>query len=364
MRVLHIGTELTWRGGENQIRLLINGLAQKGVKNFVAYPKGSQALERFSGSVELCPLSSRSAFHPGSLRHLIRFVKTHKIDLIDAHSSGGHSLGLAVKRWVPEVKLVVHRRVDNVPGSSFFSRRKYLDPRVDRFVAISDAIRNVLIEYGVPGANIAVVKSAVDGSIFKNIRRDQCRQEWAERLKISPTIPLMGNASALTEQKGYEVLLPALAELRKEVEDFHFVIAGEGHLEAELKAMMTTLNLEKHVTFAGFIKEVPRLLGALDILCVPSNWEGLGTVILDGIWAGCAIAATRVGGIPEMIFHGETGMICEKGDSTQLKENLLRLLKEPDFRTSLIKNALAHAEKNFSLESMVQGNWQVYQSLF
>ena len=246
-------------------------------------------------------LRSRQSWDPRVVTQVTRFCGEHAIQLIDAHSSKAHALGVAIKRRLPNLKLVVHRHIDNRPSTRVLTRKRYLGPAVDRFVAISEAIANVLVDYGVARDRIAVVRSAVDPARFTATNRPRHRAELLARLKLPDDTLLIGNASALTEQKGYDVLIAAVHHLASQGLPVHGVFAGEGELRRALEAQVVAAGLQRRVTFLGFVDDVSAFLQGLDFLAVPSNNEGLGTVILEGILAGCPVAATAVGGIPEII---------------------------------------------------------------
>ena len=145
--------------------------------------------------------------------------------------------------------------------------------------------------------------------------------------------------------------------------NFHCFIAGDGVLEDSLKAMRSSLGLQNEITFLGHINHVSEFLSALDVLAVPSNNEGLGTILLEGAFAGCALVGTRVGGIPEIIIHNETGLIVDAGDAAALASELSRVVCDDVFRSRLAGQAREHVLKNFSLENMVLGNLAVYKKL-
>ncbi len=363
MRILHIDTEMTWRGGENQMRLLLEGLAPTNYDAHVAVRPGSAAASRLAHAARVTTCEMRGGFDPFAAKRLARYCQDHDIQLIDAQTSNAHSLALLIKLWRPAVKIVVHRRVDYPPAGGFVNRLKYHSLKVDRYVAISTAIRGVLTAYGLPESRISVVKSAVKFDAYATISRSESRAALAKTYGIEPSKIFIGNASALTEQKGHEVLLDAAAELKRRGAAFHVFIAGDGNLTAPLERQRIELGLEHDVTFLGFIEDVPRFLAGLDVLAVPSNFEGLGTIILDGIGAGLPVAATRVGGIPEMILHGETGLLSTKGDAKGLADNLEKLLLDPDLRGRLNAQAQALVAREFSVAAMVGGNLSIYNEL-
>ena len=363
MKILHIGLEKSWRGGENQIFLLIQGLKNHNVSSFVAYPAASRGYEKFQQVAPVLGLPSSSAYDPRSVKLLKDYISQNQIDLIDAHSAGAHALALLVKLIFPHIKLVVHRRVDNPIKDRLLTRLKYFSSGVDQFVPISDCIKRILIAYGVDENKITVVKSAIDINKYDHLDRQRCRSELLQSLKIKDPGFLLGNASAFTDQKGYDVLIQSLKPLNDKGMAFHCILAGDGPLLAEMRALVKNLNLSKKVTFLGFTDRVPQLLKSLDALVMPSNNEGLGTLVLDAIAAGCCVVGTRVGGIPEMVINGETGLTVAKGDHVALARSIEDIILNKDLREHLSKNAQSYIKSNFSLESMVQGNLNVYKSI-
>lgn len=363
MRVLHLDTEKTWRGGENQVRALISGLNNKVEKQFAAAPFDSVAIKEKKWDCELLALSSGNPYDPRNIIQLVSWIKKYKIRIVDAHSAKAHTLAWNAKFFHSDFKLVVHRRVDNKIKNQFLTRRKYLSSSADHFVAISQAIADLLVGYGVLKEKISVVKSAVDATIYEKLNREQLQQKLRENFQLNDDIILIGNASALSEQKGYPTLIRAALELKKVNPQFRVLIAGDGALKKSLENLVQELGLQSHIIFLGFLKNVPEFLSGLDILAIPSNNEGLGTVILDAILAGCCPVGSRVGGIPEIIIDHQTGLLIEPGDSVSLAKQLDYLIKNPKVMAQLSLNARRHVENEFSLNSMVNGNYQVYKTV-
>jgi glycosyltransferase involved in cell wall biosynthesis len=362
IKVLHIDTELTWRGGENQILHLVSGSKQD-AEHHIAVRPGSIAGKRFAGVCPVIPVEMRGGFAPVAAWKLAAYCRRHEIGVIDAHTSNAHSLGILIRGFYPQVKLVVHRRVDYAPGSDFINRKKYLSPKVDRYVAISRAIKNVLVTYGVPADRISVVRSAVDLTKYNQFDRTAEKNKLAATFSLSPELTFIGNASAFTEQKGYDTLITACKIMKDRGVPFHAFLAGDGHLMNQMEKLRADLGLEHDVTFLGFIEDVPRFLSSLDILAVSSRFEGLGTVILDGIGAGLAVVASDVGGIPEMIMHDKTGLLAPVGDAPAFAGGLAALIADRDRREKLQTAARRHIEEEFSVDAMIKGNLSVYRDL-
>jgi len=362
IKVLHLNTEKGWRGGENQIKLFVENCPAASVQNYFAGLKGHEAIGRFS---KVCPTLELDP-NENIFRHvktIIKFCHENHIQILDAQTSKAHTIGLLVKRKMPEIKLLVHRRVDNLPGTDFINQWKYRTSKVDQYVAISQAIADILTKNNIGESRIAVVPSATDSTPFENLDKHAEKQELAKAFSLDSSLPFLGNASALSHQKGYSTLIRAIKILKDSHIKMHCFIAGDGDQRTELEEMRRDLDLDQEITFLGFIKEVPTFLTALDVLAVPSNNEGLGTIILDGTHAGCAIVASKIGGIPEIIQHQQTGILIEPGDAQQLADSLQILLNDRDMQIRFNSNAKELVRAKFSLEAMVSGNIAQYQRL-
>ncbi|MEZ4741764.1 MAG: glycosyltransferase family 4 protein [Bdellovibrionota bacterium] len=361
MNILHIDTEKTWRGGENQMRLLMEGLRKHNVTSHAALPPDSEAAKRLQNDCLVFPVYMRGGFALGAALKISKYCRKQHIQVIDAHTANAHTLGLMIKAMLPDLKLIVHRRVDFVPKNNWINRKKYTSSKVDRYVAISQCIKDILISYGIASERIVTVLSAVDPKPYANLNRQNEKKALCQTLSIDPNVLLIGNASAMTPQKGYDVLLRALKELKEAKHSFHCVIAGDGPLRTKLEEMRIALGLEKHLSFLGWIKDVPRFLSALDILALSSNDEGLGTILLEATYAGCTLVASNVGGIPEVVIHRKTGLLSEVGNATQLASNIAQLLQSEEKRQLFRSNAYQHVQEKFSLDAMVFNNLQVYK---
>lgn len=368
--ILHIDTELTWRGGERQLALLVKGLRTRGFSSALLAPPDSAIAEALKHDCTVIPQSMKGA--GGSLstvRKLAHLMQSSEFSVIHAHTGRAHSLVVAAKFLSgSKTPVVVHRRVDYRPGKNPFSMWKYRTKLIDHYVCVSNAIAKILAESSLDGganqsSRISVVHSATDPSPFRHLVRTESKTELGKKFRLDPNKIWICNASALTEQKGYPVLLEALAKLKSSGLNFHCIIAGDGPLKKNLEDQSKNLGIFDNITFLGFIKNVPELLTSCEILAVPSLFEGLGTIIQDGIYAGCAIAASSVGGIPEMIENEVSGLLSAPGDSQELFQNLVRLCQSADLRLLFASQAKKSLEQNFSVDAMVEGNIEIYKKL-
>ena len=136
----------------------------------------------------------------------------------------------------------------------------------------------------------------------------------------------MGNVAALTGHKDHATLVEAMALLRPRAPEARLVIAGEGELRSDLEALVRERGLEDRVIFAGFRRDLDRLLPAFSVFCLSSHLEGLGTSVLDAMAFGLPVVATAAGGIPEAVQDGVTGRVVPPRDPGALAGALAEVL--------------------------------------
>ncbi len=359
IRVLHIGDELNWRGGENQVQLLMDHSSDK-IDHYIAYPKSSRGFKRFTGYQDILGFFGRR-LNGNNLIQITRFCSKHKIQILDAQSSGGHSIALAVKLLMPSLKLVVHRRVDNVIQKRWRTKRKYFHKNVDAYVAISKKIKNILIDYGVDAKKIHAIHSGVELYETSAQEKKSCKEKLLSSLGVPTDTFVIGNASAFTSQKDYPTLIRSLAILKDRNISFVGVFAGDGSDIESCKNLVKELGLSKQIYFLGYRNDIKDVLKSFDVLAVPSANEGLGTLIIDGICAGCKVVASNVGGIPEIIIPGKTGWLIEPHSPEQLADVCEE--RSSESQHPYAEPAIDHVKRNFSAIHMANGNAALYLEL-
>ncbi len=194
--------------------------------------------------------------------------------------------------------------------------------------------------------------------------RAQARAELSERIKVQLENKLViGSIAELTKNKGLLEFLPILQKLKEKYPDFIYLHFGTGELAKDLKQKATRLNLATHIFWLGFDKKAGTYLKAFDIFTLPSLKEGLPYALLEAGSAGVAVAASNVGGIPEIIKHGETGLTFSPHTTEEVVSALLRLTSDEQLREQYGNALNAHIQKVFSLESMLKQTAETYYAL-
>lgn len=359
LSVIHISTETGWRGGEQQVKLVSDGLVRRGQRCTVVCPPNSALYQDRQRAGIAHPLRYMSEFDLLAARRLAALAKETKAHLFHAQTSHAHSLAWLASRWA-RIPVVVARRVDFPVGGNFFSRRKYHAPST-YYIAISHAVKQVLVEGGIDSSRISVVHSGVDPARFEP--RSAKDAEAAAAYGARPGEHLIVNVAALTDHKDQSTLLHAAALLRQELPNFRLVIAGAGELEVPLKQLCTQLELDSHVHFAGHVHDLATLYRAADLFVLSSHLEGLCTSILDAMLAGVPVVATRTGGVPEIVEHEVTGLLATPRQPQELAQAIARALGDSALREQFVQAGRKKVLSEFTADSMVEGTLEAYRRI-
>jgi len=361
---LHIDTARTWRGGQNQVLLTVNGLREIGQRTvLVAHPDG-ELRRRAAEGLELIPIATRTEVDLRAGWRLARVIASLKPDVIHAHDPHGIAMAsLALSLGSPSSPrggpppLVASRRVDFHLKGNAFSRWKYR--QVNCFIAASETIRRMLIADGVPEARTVTVHEGID---LEHVQAAP-PVNIHEAFFLPHQAPVVGNVAALVPHKGQRYLIDAAHLVIQAVPDARFIILGEGELRDLLERQVKEHHLEKHVLLPGFRTDVLGCIKRFDLFVLSSVTEGLGTSLLDAMACAKAIVATSAGGIPEVVADGQTGVLVPPRDAPALADAIVRLLKDPARRRAMGEAGLARLHAHFTVERMVAETAAVYARL-
>lgn len=339
MRVLHIASERTWRGGEQQIAYLIEELQQLQVESFVACRRGS-AFEEYCQRQHI-PHISLSFAKPLLLRtanQLKQYVNANGIQLIHMHSSLAHTLGVLTHLMGAKAGLILSRRVEFSIGTNPFSAFKYNYSGIKRIICVAEAVRTQMAASIKDASKCVTVHSGIDLEKIRGSINPQ-QQYLRTTYGIPPQLKLIGNVSALDKHKDYFTFLDTVKLLKAQGLQAKYFAIGSGPLEQEIKAYAVQLGLEEDVIFTGFLKNAKQVLAELDIFLFTTIKEGLGSTVLDAFACRTPVVATNTGGVPEMVIDGVTGMLAPVKSPEELAHKCLQVLQNPELREKLVENA-------------------------
>jgi glycosyltransferase involved in cell wall biosynthesis len=234
---------------------------------------------------------------------------------------------------------------------------RQLTPKMDHLIAVSRAIERKLDDEGRAGAPISLIYNGVD--LTRYSEPDICGTLHSE-YPISPDAPIVGVVARLEPEKGHPTLLDAWPAVIAAVPKAHLLIVGEGSQREPLEAQVKMLGIGKSVTFTGRRDDVPAVTAALDVAVLPSYREAQGLSILEAMALSRPVVASAVGGIPEMIEHGRTGLLVPPREPAALAGAIVRLLKDHPYADTLAKAAQNLVHDRFCVELMVRAIETIY----
>ena len=297
---------------------------------------------------------------------LARQIARGGIDIVHAYNFYGNVFAIPPACLVAPVVIASIR--DRSPYLTSMQKRvqRYACQFADRILVNADAVRDWLVEdEGYDPANIVVIRNGVDMSRFNG-------PPAGERLRHELGLPresrLVLLVSRLAPLKGVEHFLEAAAMLTPQYPDVRFLIVGEtsppdSRYLDDLRRMADALGVRDRVTFTGRRSDVPAVLGAAAVSVMPSLNEALSNVLLESMAAAAPVVATRVGGTPEALQDGDTGLLVAPGDTTAIASAVSTLLDNRELAARLGCAARAHISERFSVDQMVHATENLYDDL-
>lgn len=359
MRILHISTGETLRGGEQQVLFLMQGLRARGHAQHLLAPAGSTlALQAETSHLTVSEIRPRHLGFLYGVPAIQKHMRSFHPDLLHLHDARAHGLGQLANRK-SLLPCAVSRRVAFPMPTHIFSRRKFSFPR-QRFLAVSYYVKQRLMEAGIHEDLIDVVYDCVDVSAPAAV----CdRQNQRASMGLGPEDFVVGYAGALEAEKGMGLLLKAVTAARREVRNLQCVIAGAGSLRSWIEREMVASALEETFHLLPFPESPSDWMSSLDLFVLPSRMEGLGSILLLAMHCGVPVLASNAGGIPEIVSAGETGFLFETNNVAALTQVLTKLAGQPDLLRSVIEAARLRVQKDFSLKTMTESTLGSYQKL-
>jgi glycosyltransferase involved in cell wall biosynthesis len=332
--VVHVIDELPPDGAE---RLLADVLRHRSAAyrfSVVCLIRGGELEREIEAmGVPVTVLGRRMTYSPALLWRLVRWLRRERADVVHTHLFTADAYGRVAARLagVRGVYSTVHST--NVWKDALHRRIDWLLARVStKVIAVSAEVAQVLRERdGVPEGRIAVVENGIDLQRVAGATGEGVRAEFG----IPASAPLIGLVGRLHPAKGHADLIAALARLAAQGIGAHCLLIGSGELRDEIAAEVKRRGLQERVTFTGQRPDIPRLLAALDVLAMPSRWEGLPMTLLEAMAMGKAIVATRVGGIPSVVNDGREGLLVPPGDVAALAKALERVISDVPLRRAI-----------------------------
>ncbi len=340
IRIAHVNAGRGYRGGQRQTEILIRGLARADVQQVLVARRGELLAQRVKDvDVEVRTVSG----DPLSVA-----MATRGADVVHAHE-GRSVYGAFLRSLIFQTPYIVTRRVNNPLDDHWLTHKAYR--RAACVATVAPQIAEIMSRYD-SRIRLQVIHSSgselpVDAAESASIR------------KAFPGKLLIGHVAALdNQQKGQTLIIQVAMELQETHPDIQFLLVGGGDDEMMLKKAAEGLN---NLVFAGFVDNVGDYLAACDVFILPSNKEGLGSILLDAMEQRLPVIASRVGGVPDIVHDGENGILIDPGQPEQLKAGILRLRDAPELRRKFGDRGYRLA-RAFSATAMTQKYLRIYEA--
>ena len=283
-------------------------------------------------------------------------------DVIHNHMYRAELVGTRAAMGLAEVGLPRPYVVSTVHSSRVRSAEdraqlRLLTPKMDQLIAVSKSIERKIAEEGRIGAQVELIYNGVDLDRYE--RQEPCCT-LPEEYGMEPGAQLVGVVARLEPEKGHPTLLEAWPKVLHSCPEAYLLIIGEGSCRGELERQVSELRLADRVVFTGRRDDIPAVTAALDIAVLPSYREAQGVTILEAMALRRPVVASAVGGIPEMIEDGLTGLLVPPRDPDALATAIVRLLRDHSLADTLGRAGHDMVHDRFCIELMVKAIERIY----
>ncbi len=358
--VVFLTTSLATGGVASAIRQMAPVLTQHGLSSEIWGLTDGQEESPTQPVPTRCLGLSRKMAHGTLVSRLATELAADRPLVLHAQCHFAHLLGAQAARrsGVPRVLVSFH---DLRVGWRRARLCRQVAPLVDRVLVLNEYMRQLYAQRcRYPEEKLCLLPHTVDTARFQPRPRDR---EWATQLGLGPEQFVLGSVARLAKVKGYRYLIEALALLRPRLPQARLVLVGEGGERPALERLAGKLGVAKQVIWAGPQQDIPRWMSLFDVYVQPSLMESHGLALHEALAMAVPCVATTQGGPPELLAHGEAGVLVPPAQPRALAEAILDLANNPERARALSKAGRRRAVEEYSPERYAERLWGVYEEL-
>ncbi|MDZ7359769.1 MAG: glycosyltransferase family 4 protein [candidate division KSB1 bacterium] len=359
MNILFINSIQMFGGGEIWMLRTLRALQERGHRVWLCCRPETEVGQRaIAQGIPVESIKFSGDFNPVTIFQLARFMKRQRIEVVLTNMDKELRLGgMAAK--IAGVPAVIPRRGIDYPLKNRWRYRFAYNVLATKTIANSQATKRALLREApwLHPESIEVIYNGIDVQPFLHASARPWRSKWS----LKADEPLLGFVGQLDERKGIRVLLAAFARIKSEVPRARLVLVGHGPLREMIESEVKRQQWEDAVLLPGFLEDVPGVMQAIDVLLLPSLWEGFGIVLIEAMAAGKPAIGTDTSSMPEIIVDGQTGYLVPPGDSEALARRAMELLKNPALREQFGHAARRRVAAKFTLERMIDQLENLFQ---
>ncbi len=351
LRIVHIDTGRSLRGGQRQMLMLARGLRDHDHEQMIVCVEGSSVESRArQEGFQVFSLPPSDPGHAFGILLLRQQLRMWRPKIVHAHDGRGQTIGWLASVGLP-IKRVASRRVTFLPSDGWTYRLKY-GRTCHAVIAVSENIRGLSVQAGVPRERIMVIPDGIE--MLRDLPSPSEKLNLRKSWRCDEDEFLIGFLGASTLEKGQDVAIEAMNLLAEQMPNARLILAGGGAAD--------THSVRARVLRLGPIEDLGQLMPGLDLFIMPSLAEGLGSSALWAMSYGLPVVATRVGGLPEIIVENETGWLVPPNSPQALAEAILQACGDRDRLAEFGRRARARVER-FSADIMVSRTEELYRQI-
>lgn len=364
INILHLTTSSQIGGAETLVIDISENINPKQFNIFVcALEKDGNLLEKVNHSAtQTKHLNSKHLLDFMAALRLYRFIKENKIQLIQIHGLRANLIGRVIGRLAGTQKII-----STIHGIDTWRKwyHTFLDRLtgiwVDKFISVSESGKEIFVRREkFPASKIVTIHNGIDLSLFNRVRFNTSKLK--KELGLENNI-IIGEVANIRSMKGHVDVIEAIPAVIEHYPNVKFLFVGRDDSKGKIPQLAQNKIGGDFVLFLGYQENIPELLSIFDIFILPSHSEGLPLSILEAMAMELPVIATNVGGIPEIIVNGETGILIEPHRPDKLAQALLELLANPQQRHNWGEMGRKRVEEEFSLNKMIQNVEELYLTL-
>jgi len=363
MKILHLVSSGGYYGKESVIINLCSALEKLGCATEVGAFLNSQApnddvvTRAHRQGLPARTFACHGRVDLGAARTIREHILSQQVDLVHTHDFKADLYGYLAARWAGRPLFATCHLwfSPSIQHRMYSALDRFVLRYFDGVIGVSPPIGDTLHKSWVPQRKVAVIANGIDFSPFLLVEDGTSRREFGSDLTI-------GIVGRLVRQKGHPFFFAAARGVLEKFPGAKFVVIGEGPDRKLLEALAQELRIAGSVHFAGYRDDMPSAYAGLDLMVMPSLDEGLPMTLLEAMAAKRAVIASAVGAVPEVIEHGQTGLLVEPGNADDLEQAMLLLLNDASLRRRMGENARESVSR-FSSERMARNYLDFYQRM-
>jgi glycosyltransferase involved in cell wall biosynthesis len=363
LKVLHITESNGFSGGVNQALYLARLIKDKGVDNFFASPNPSILREKAKDEFSFFDFKPEGNLDFKTILKLKKIFETKKFDIVHSHHPKAHNYSFWAKKLSKyKPVLVVSRRVSHPIPTNLLAKIRYLSKEVNKYIAVSKSVEEILINYGIEKDKIAVIYSGVDTKRFNKKEKDL---EFKKSLGFKDDDFIISHIGNFSNEKGQFFTIMASKILIDKGYKFKIIFAGMKTDKNEIKELFNKSDIPiDYGIFLGFRDDVERILNITDISVNSSiKGEALSGSMRESLASGVAVVASDISGNREIVKDGENGFLFRPGNYFELAQKLEILINNKEMREKFSKNAVDTIEEKFTVNRMAENTLNLYREL-